>query len=93
MNNKNKIPVCYKEFSTNIIKWDNVVEVEKVKGKNPIIRFEDGGWNPADECFFTELQCRKYHELPPQDWTNETLEIANKLNALVESIHVKNKIF
>jgi hypothetical protein len=28
------------------------------------VEFDDGGWNPAEDCFFSEEQCRTYHGLP-----------------------------
>lgn len=27
------------------------------------VYFDDDGWNPKEECFLTEEQCRMYHRL------------------------------
>lgn len=76
------MPVCYLDSSGNIC-WGNAVALEP--GKRAVIRFDDGGWNHASDCFFTESQCRRFHRLPPQDWIDQRREIAKTLKELSES--------
>ena len=53
----------------------------KVDGRRVV--FDDGGWNPLESCFFSEEQCRKYHGLPPADWSDTRDIVCDKLMALV----------
>ena len=79
------IPVCYKQSSTDVIEWSNAVRVDR-RGKNTIIRLDDGGWIPADDCFFTEAQCRHYYKMPPKDWNAANLKIADRLQKMAGSL-------
>lgn len=76
------IRVCYKHDLADTIGWDNAVAVEK----GNILRFEDGRWNPADECFFTEAQCRSYHRLPMKGVRRKFLKIADRLDKIAEEL-------
>jgi hypothetical protein len=80
------MPVCWKESSSNQIFWSKAVAVEERENGRKIVRFDDGGWNPAEACFFTEEQCRKYHKLPPPQFTERHNEIAAKLETLARSL-------
>jgi len=77
--------VCYKQHGTDRIDWGVAVAVEK-HGKDVLLRFDDGGWNPAESCFFTEAQCRRYHKMPPKDWNAKQAKIADGLERMAESI-------
>ena len=80
------MPVCWKQSSSSQICWDNAVAVETREDGSTIIRFDDGGWCPAEHCFFTEEQCRKYHSLPPPQFIERHNEIASHLETLARSL-------
>ena len=77
--------VCYLIPSTGKIVWDTAWAVEGV-GDDAKLRFNDGGWNPASDCFFTEAQCRRHHRLPPKDWQAVNLKVAEQLEKMAEKI-------
>jgi hypothetical protein len=54
------IKLYYLMVGTNQIHSNVCVRTEQ-NGK--IVRFKDGGWNPAHECFLTKKQCRDFHNL------------------------------
>jgi len=80
--------VCYVQSSTNIIEWGNAVRVEG-RGRRAIVRFDDGGWNPASDCFFTEEQCRRYHNLPPANRNSGNIKMAKKLERIAKILRDK----
>jgi hypothetical protein len=80
------MPVYWKQSTSNQICWSKAVAVEERSDGRKIVRFDDGGWNPAEACFFTEEQCRKYHKLPPPQFTERQNEIAAKLETLARSL-------
>jgi hypothetical protein len=80
------IPVCWKQSTGNQVCWSKAVAVEERSDGCKIVRFDDGGWNPAEACFFTEDQCRKYHKLPPPQFTDRQNEIAAGLETLARSL-------
>ena len=67
------------------IKSADAVAIENDHGE-VIVRYSDGGWNHAEDCFFTAEQCRKYHKLPPEQWTLPIEKMADKLEDFVEDL-------
>lgn len=81
------IPVCYKECFSDVIKWTNAIRVEGKK-KNLLVRFDDGQWRYAEDCFFTEQQCRDFYGMPPKDWYAINDGIADSLYKMAN--HIRN---
>ena len=79
------MPVCYKMSGTDEIQWGNAVR-KKGRGIKAIIFFDDEGWMPAGECFFTEAQCRSFHKMPPKDWQAVNEKVADRLEKMAEAI-------
>lgn len=80
------LPVFWKESSSSTICRSVAVSVEDQLDGRKIVRFADGGWNPAESCFFTEEQCRRYHGLlPPKLKENHTV-IARKLEIAAQEL-------
>jgi hypothetical protein len=75
------IPVFWMMVGDGTIHQSNAVSV--LHGR---VEFDDGGWNPAEDCFFSEEQCRTYHGLPPKDWTDSRNVVREKLEALIEEL-------
>lgn len=75
--------VCYKMSSSDNIVWDVAVSTEG-RGPRSIVRFQDGRWNYAQDCFFTEQQCRRYHKLPPPGWGAKREKLAEALEKLAD---------
>jgi hypothetical protein len=69
------------ESGTDLIKWCDVARVD-----GSTVRYADGGWNRADDCFFTEAQCRKHHRLPPKDWKDTRASVADVLERMAAKL-------
>lgn len=80
------VPVCWLEEVSGKIKWGNMVKTDGGLAGRRTIWMEDGGWNWAEDCFFTENQCRRHHKLPPKEWTDLKTVLAEKLESLAESV-------
>ncbi len=76
--------VCYKLSGSDVIEWAKAIRIEG-RVKNPVIRFDDGNWCQASDCFFTEAQCRQYHRIPPKDWDKKMNAAADKLEKIAEA--------
>lgn len=69
--------------------------MEKRKGKKGIyhdtaigiqgnqVLFADSGWNPIESCFFTEAQCRTFHDMPQKDHEDWKAKLIGELDALI----------
>ncbi|MEN6550057.1 MAG: hypothetical protein ABFE07_28780 [Armatimonadia bacterium] len=79
------IPVCWMEEGTRAIKWGRMVAVEGVVDRR-VVRLDDGGWNWAKDCFFTDDQCREYYRRPPQEWTDLKELVAGRLEKMAEAL-------
>ena len=51
-------------------------------GPNAIVRYKDGGWNLGKDCYFTEEQCRRGNNLPPEKWETAQKKILERLDTL-----------
>jgi len=80
------MPVCWKQSSSSQICWSNAVSVKDRADGRKIVIFDDGGWCYAEDCFFTEEQCRKHHSLPQPKFIERHNEIASHLEALARSL-------
>ena len=79
------IAVCYKTCSTGNIEWGNITHTV-MRGRELAAIFDDGGWNPAADCFFTEDQYRRHHGLPPEGRSVKLSKIADRLEAIAHSL-------
>lgn len=75
------VPVCYKIYNFPDIEWGVAVGMRGTR-KGLSVLFSDGGTNPAEECFFSEAQCLKYHGLPSRDYAGPVKELAQQAAAL-----------
>ena len=78
------MPVCWKA-SDGVVAWGNAVAIEFDRDSR-IVRFDDGGWNPADICFFTERQCRLFHGMPRTDLDDKSAELAARLREIADEL-------
>ena len=79
------VQVCYLEEVTGQIRWD-VVARTRGRGPKSTVIFEDGGWNPGKDCFFTEAQCRRYHNRPLKNWERFNESTADKLEKIAAAL-------
>lgn len=79
----NEIVVYYLVEQTSRIERETAIRTEG-RGNNATVRFKDGGWCPAKDCFLTEQQCRIYHNLPPKDWQTKHDKFINAIQKVLD---------
>ena len=79
------VRVCYLEEVTGLVKWGNI-DRTRGRGPNSTVSYEDGGWNPGKDCFFTEAQCRRYHKLPLKNLEGRLERISDKLEKIAAAL-------
>lgn len=57
----------------------------RVESNGSVVRFDDGGWNPANSCFVTEAQCRRHGKIPTPSFVKANKKLAAQLERLAES--------
>jgi hypothetical protein len=87
---KKGICVYYLVPCTGEIEWGRVVKAEN-RDSRKVLVFDDDKWEPAENCFFTDEQCRRYHRLPPKNWSEANRKIADKLERLAKTIRNAEK--
>jgi hypothetical protein len=70
---------------TDKIEWGAVARSDTWDGQEVLI-FSDGGWNPAEGCFLTEAQCRKFYGTPPREFVEKHCSVADRLEALAREL-------
>ncbi len=65
---------------------DEIHHSNAVKVVDGAVVFEDDNWNPVEECFLTEEQCRVHHNLPPQEWKDAKQVVVDKLKSMIREL-------
>lgn len=78
---RNSVSVFWMMEGDRTIHRSNVAHVNGDK-----LEFDDGGWNLIADCFLTEEQCRKHHDLPPRVWKESCEILKERLKAFLDEL-------
>ncbi len=76
------IPVCWADRDGKVY-WSKMAKVEKQAGRS-IARFDDGAWNPLEDCFLTVEQLRASQN-------RQSARQAEQLQSVAETIEYQAK--